>query len=71
MEIYCSTKPEAVTNTMPIESAKKLMLSTDAENELVFIRAVDPHTLEYVSAESLADAEDGNYIGTVHRVSLE
>lgn len=71
IEIYCSTKPEAVTNTMPIENAKKLMLSTDAENELVFIRAIDPHTLEYVSARSLEDVEYGNYIGMVHRVSLE
>lgn len=71
MEIYCSTKPEAVTNMMPIESAKKLMLNTDAENALVFIRAVDPHTLEYISAESMEDVEVGKYIGTVHRVSLE
>ncbi len=71
MEIYCSTEPEAVTNMMPIGNAKKLMLDTDAENELVFIRAVDPHTLEYVSAESMADVVGGNYIGEVHRVSLE
>ena len=71
IEIYCTTKPEAVTNTMPIESAKKLMLSTDAKNDPVFIRAIDPHTLEYVSALSLEDAEEGNYIGTIHQVSLE
>ena len=71
IEIYCTTEPEAITNTMPIESAKKLMLNTDAENELVFIRAIDPHTLEYVSARSMEDAEYGNYIGMIHRISLE
>ena len=47
------------------------MLNTDAENELVFIRAIDPHTLEYVSARSMEDAEYGNYIGMIHRISLE
>ena len=71
VEIYYTTEPDAVTNHMPIENARKLMLDTDAESDLVFIRAADPHTLEYVSAESLEDAYSGNYIGMIHQVSLE
>lgn len=70
-EIYYTTESGAVTNNMPIEKAKKLMLSTDAEDKLVFIRAADPHTLEYVSAESAEDVESEKYIGAIHRVSLE
>ena len=71
VEIYYTTEPDAVTNRMPIENARKLMLNTDAENELVFIRAADPHTLEYVSARCIEDAYRGDYIGMVHQVSLE
>lgn len=71
VEIYYTTEPDAVTNHMPIENARKLMLNTDAENELVFIRAADPHTLEYVSAKCIEDADRGDYIGMIHQVSLE
>lgn len=71
IEIYCTTNPEAVTNIMPIENAKKLMLTTDAKDLPVFIRAVDPHTIEYVSASCAADVERSRFTGTIHRVSLE
>ena len=47
------------------------MLHTDAENKPVFIRAADPHTLEYISAEDAEDVRNGNYIGMIHRISLE
>ncbi len=47
------------------------MLHTDAENKPVFIRAADPHTLEYISAETADDVKNGNYIGTIHQISLE
>ena len=71
IEIYYTTEPDAVTNRMPIENARKLMLHTDAENKPVFIRAADPHTLEYISAEDEEDVRNGNYIGMIHRISLE
>ena len=71
IEIYYTTEPDAVTNRMPIENARKLMLHTDAENKLVFIRAADPHTLEYISAENVEDVKNGDYIGMIHRISLE
>lgn len=71
IEIYYTTEPDALTNRMPIENARKLMLHTDAEDQLVFIRAADPHTLEYISAESAEDVKNGTYIGTIHRISLE
>ena len=71
IEIYYTTEPDAVTNRMPIENARKLMLHTDAENKLVFIRAADPHTLEYISAENAEDVRNGDYIGMIHRISLE
>ena len=71
IEVYYTTEPDAVTNRMPIENARKLMLHTDAENKPVFIRAADPHTLEYISAETADDVKNGNYIGTIHQISLE
>ena len=71
IEIYYTTEPDALTNRMPIENARKLMLHTDAEDQLVFIRAADPHTLEYISAENAEDVKNGTYIGAIHRISLE
>ncbi len=71
IEIFYTTEPDAVTGRMPIENARKLMLRTDAENKLVFLRAADPHTLEYISAENAEDVRNGNYIGMIHRISLE
>ncbi|MDE7300160.1 MAG: hypothetical protein K2N94_15290, partial [Lachnospiraceae bacterium] len=47
------------------------VLHTDADNKLVFIRAADPHTLEYISAENADAVKNGNYIGMIHRISLE
>lgn len=51
-EIYYTSLPDAVTNSIPIERVmkKKCRLNIVYEKAFVYVRAIDPKTLQYVAA---------------------
>lgn len=63
MEIYYTDIPSAITNEMNIEDAKRIRCSFNATEDTAFyIRAKDPHTLEWTLAKSEKECNNGKEI---------
>ena len=73
-EIFYSSLPRVSTNKVPIddESIKKLNLQIDVVNEdaMVYIRLINPTTIEYVVALE-DEIEKDKYLGKITKVELK
>lgn len=72
-DLYYTSLPECIEGNLPVESnaaVKRLRCNVDTvdENAFVYIRAIDPHTLEY--AVSKSDDVDNSKIGAIVRKEL-
>ncbi|MCQ2257361.1 MAG: hypothetical protein MJZ41_05115 [Bacteroidaceae bacterium] len=65
VEIYYTDKPEATSNELPIKGIRQKTLKFEkaTEDGYVYIRAIDPHTLEYVVSDVMPDE---NYKGKLY-----
>ena len=72
-DLYYTTLPECINGKLQVDgnaSVKRLRCNIDVvdENAFVYIRAIDPHTLEYVVAKS--DEVDSSKLGNIVRKEL-
>lgn len=72
-DLYYTTLPECITGILLVDgnaAVKRLRCTIDAvdENAFVYIRAVDPHTLEYVVAKT--DDVEQSMMGQIVRKEL-
>lgn len=72
-DLYYTTLPECISGQLIVDgnaAVKRLRCEIDFidENAYVYIRAIDPHTLEYVVAEN--DDVDNSQLGAVIRKEL-
>lgn len=73
-ELYYTSLPEAMTSNVNIEEVQRKMYSIDVTSEdedvNVYIRFVDPSTIEYVVAKD-SEIEKGNYLSNIVKDELD
>lgn len=73
-ELYYTSLPEAMTSKVNIEEVQRKMYTIDVTSEdedvNVYIRFVDPSTIEYVVAKD-SEIEKGNYLSSIVKDELD
>ena len=73
-ELYYTSLPEAMTSKVNIEEVQRKMytidVTSDDEDVNVYIRFVDPSTIEYVVAKD-SEIEKGNYLSNIVKDELD